>query len=222
MTDGIVIAGGGLAAQRCAEALRRTDYDGPIRMICAEPHRPYDRPPLSKAYLRGELRLKPKQPAPPRALAMTELALKYVVYALGGVTAFVGGVQALPPQDQGVKDTLSGLIRPEQWTSALLILGGAVLLAVILERVATSLFEDVKKRSRKFSAKAVDQLKSAARVAMFLVIGVTALFLLLNLVLDPARLLVFSVGFIALAILVAVAGMQTLQDAIAGLNLMMA
>jgi len=174
------------------------------------------------AYLRGELRLKPKQPAPPRALAMTELALKYVVYALGGVTAFVGGVQALPPQDQGVKDTLSGLIRPEQWTSALLILGGAVLLAVILERVATSLFEDVKKRSRKFSAKAVDQLKSAARVAMFLVIGVTALFLLLNLVLDPARLLVFSVGFIALAILVAVAGMQTLQDAIAGLNLMMA
>ena len=51
MTDGIVIAGGGLAAQRCAEALRRTDYDGPIRMICAEPHRPYDRPPLSKALL---------------------------------------------------------------------------------------------------------------------------------------------------------------------------
>ena len=43
-----MIAGGGLAGQRCAEALRRSGYDGPIRMLCAEAHRPYDRPPLSK------------------------------------------------------------------------------------------------------------------------------------------------------------------------------
>jgi 3-phenylpropionate/trans-cinnamate dioxygenase ferredoxin reductase subunit len=49
--EGIVIAGGGLAAQRCAETLRRAGYDGPIRMICAEPRAPYDRPPLSKAVL---------------------------------------------------------------------------------------------------------------------------------------------------------------------------
>jgi NADPH-dependent 2,4-dienoyl-CoA reductase/sulfur reductase-like enzyme len=49
--DGIVIAGGGLAGQRCAEALRRGGYERPIKMICAEPHRPYDRPPLSKEAL---------------------------------------------------------------------------------------------------------------------------------------------------------------------------
>jgi len=48
---GIVIAGGGLAAQRCAETLRRGGYEGPIRMVCAEPRAPYDRPPLSKAVL---------------------------------------------------------------------------------------------------------------------------------------------------------------------------
>jgi NADPH-dependent 2,4-dienoyl-CoA reductase/sulfur reductase-like enzyme len=51
--NGIVIAGGGLAAQRCAETLRRSGYDGPIRMLCAEAHRPYDRPPLSKELLQG-------------------------------------------------------------------------------------------------------------------------------------------------------------------------
>ncbi len=51
--NGIVIAGGGLAAQRCAEMLRRSGYDGPIRMLCAEAHRPYDRPPLSKDLLQG-------------------------------------------------------------------------------------------------------------------------------------------------------------------------
>jgi 3-phenylpropionate/trans-cinnamate dioxygenase ferredoxin reductase component len=54
MSAGVVIAGGGLAAQRCAETLRRAGYDGRIRMICAEPHRPYDRPPLSKQVLLDE------------------------------------------------------------------------------------------------------------------------------------------------------------------------
>jgi 3-phenylpropionate/trans-cinnamate dioxygenase ferredoxin reductase subunit len=54
MSAGVVIAGGGLAAQRCAETLRRAGYDGRIRMICAEAHRPYDRPPLSKQVLVDE------------------------------------------------------------------------------------------------------------------------------------------------------------------------
>ena len=49
--DGVVLAGGGLAGQRCAETLRRSGYDGPIRMVCGELHPPYDRPPLSKEAL---------------------------------------------------------------------------------------------------------------------------------------------------------------------------
>ena len=51
MRDGVVIAGGGLAAQRCAETLRRVGYEGRVRMVCAESHLPYDRPPLSKEVL---------------------------------------------------------------------------------------------------------------------------------------------------------------------------
>jgi len=53
--NGVVIVGGGLAAQRCAEALRRCGYDGSVRMVCAEPDPPYNRPPLSKELLAGEL-----------------------------------------------------------------------------------------------------------------------------------------------------------------------
>jgi 3-phenylpropionate/trans-cinnamate dioxygenase ferredoxin reductase subunit len=49
--EGVVIAGGGLAAQRCAETLRRLGYEGRLRMVCAESHLPYDRPPLSKQVL---------------------------------------------------------------------------------------------------------------------------------------------------------------------------
>jgi 3-phenylpropionate/trans-cinnamate dioxygenase ferredoxin reductase subunit len=52
--DPIVIAGGGLAGQRAVETLRRSGHDGPVVMACAETHRPYDRPPLSKQTLSGE------------------------------------------------------------------------------------------------------------------------------------------------------------------------
>jgi 3-phenylpropionate/trans-cinnamate dioxygenase ferredoxin reductase subunit len=52
---GVVIAGGGLAAQRAAETLRRNDYDGAIRIVADEPEAPYDRPPLSKEFLAGEV-----------------------------------------------------------------------------------------------------------------------------------------------------------------------
>jgi NADPH-dependent 2,4-dienoyl-CoA reductase/sulfur reductase-like enzyme len=51
--EGVLIVGGGLAAQRCAETLRRRGYEGAVRMVCAEPNPPYDRPPLSKELLAG-------------------------------------------------------------------------------------------------------------------------------------------------------------------------
>ncbi len=50
---GVVIAGGGLAAQRCAETLRKRGYEAPIRIVCAETEAPYDRPPLSKDVAAG-------------------------------------------------------------------------------------------------------------------------------------------------------------------------
>ena len=52
--NGVVIVGGGLAGQRCCERLRRRGYEGRVRMVCAEPIRPYDRPPLSKELLAGD------------------------------------------------------------------------------------------------------------------------------------------------------------------------
>jgi len=49
-----VIIGGGLAGGRACEGIRRIDSDGPVMLITTEPHRPYQRPPLSKAYLMGK------------------------------------------------------------------------------------------------------------------------------------------------------------------------
>jgi 3-phenylpropionate/trans-cinnamate dioxygenase ferredoxin reductase component len=50
----VIIVGGGLAGLRTAEALRAQGHVGGLTLVAAEPHPPYDRPPLSKAVLRGE------------------------------------------------------------------------------------------------------------------------------------------------------------------------
>ena len=49
----IVIVGGGVAAQRCAFALRKRGFEGELTMISAEEEPPYDRTLLSKDMLRG-------------------------------------------------------------------------------------------------------------------------------------------------------------------------
>lgn len=50
----IVIVGAGLGGLRTAEELRGAGHEGEIVLVGAEPHLPYDRPPLSKDVARGE------------------------------------------------------------------------------------------------------------------------------------------------------------------------
>lgn len=51
----MVVVGASLAGLRGAEALRRNGYSGTLTIVGDEPHPPYDRPPLSKHVLAGEL-----------------------------------------------------------------------------------------------------------------------------------------------------------------------
>jgi 3-phenylpropionate/trans-cinnamate dioxygenase ferredoxin reductase subunit len=55
MTNGIVIVGGGLAAARVATAFRGAGGAGPVTILSADTRPPYNRPPLSKGFLRGEI-----------------------------------------------------------------------------------------------------------------------------------------------------------------------
>ncbi len=49
-----VIVGGGLAAAKAIEGIRESDTDGAIVLVAEEDRLPYERPPLSKAVLKGE------------------------------------------------------------------------------------------------------------------------------------------------------------------------
>jgi 3-phenylpropionate/trans-cinnamate dioxygenase ferredoxin reductase component len=51
----IVVAGGGLAGLRTAEELRARGYAGALTLLGAEDRPPYDRPPLSKRLMAGQL-----------------------------------------------------------------------------------------------------------------------------------------------------------------------
>jgi 3-phenylpropionate/trans-cinnamate dioxygenase ferredoxin reductase subunit len=57
MPDSIIIAGAGHAAGQAAVSLRQGGFSGRIIMVGEEPYLPYQRPPLSKKYLSGELEL---------------------------------------------------------------------------------------------------------------------------------------------------------------------
>lgn len=52
-SHGIVVIGGGQAGFQVAASLRDNGYDGPVRIVGDEAGLPYQRPPLSKAYLTG-------------------------------------------------------------------------------------------------------------------------------------------------------------------------
>jgi len=55
MSEHLVIVGGGQAAAQAIQSLRQQGFADAITLLCDEPYPPYQRPPLSKKYLAGEL-----------------------------------------------------------------------------------------------------------------------------------------------------------------------
>ncbi|MGN2635765.1 NAD(P)/FAD-dependent oxidoreductase [Nocardia takedensis] len=99
MTATIVIIGAGLAGLRTAEELRRTGYEGELVLVGDESRLPYDRPPLSKQFVRGETddtTLRPAEFFDDKGIALRlgteaiglDTAARTVALADGGVLAY--------------------------------------------------------------------------------------------------------------------------------------
>ena len=76
MTHPILIIGAGQAGVQTAEALRAGGYEGPITLLGDEPHGPYHRPPLSKAWLAGEMEAVQLVMRAPEMLARKNIELR--------------------------------------------------------------------------------------------------------------------------------------------------
>ena len=73
---GIVIVGAGQAGVMTAEALRSGGYEGAVTLLGDEPHGPYHRPPLSKAWMAGEIEAAQLVMRAPEMLARKNITLR--------------------------------------------------------------------------------------------------------------------------------------------------
>ncbi|HEX8594997.1 MAG TPA: FAD-dependent oxidoreductase [Pseudomonas sp.] len=69
----VILVGGGQAAAQTAFALRQRGFEGSIALISDEPVLPYQRPPLSKQFLRGEVALQSLQLWPKAAYTQASI-----------------------------------------------------------------------------------------------------------------------------------------------------
>src|SRR6266702_4312583 len=83
-----VIIGGGLAGVAAADTIRRRDKTGRLMLICAEPHPPYDRVPLSKGYLLGDIERNQVELVLGQAVTALDLTTRQVTLADGRQIGF--------------------------------------------------------------------------------------------------------------------------------------
>jgi 3-phenylpropionate/trans-cinnamate dioxygenase ferredoxin reductase component len=81
--DNIVVVGAGQAGASLVAKLRALGHDGGITLVGAEPVPPYQRPPLSKQYLLGEMKRERLYLRPERFYAEHDIALRLGVPATG-------------------------------------------------------------------------------------------------------------------------------------------
>lgn len=105
MPDSVVIVGAGQAGLQAAEALRAGGFAGVIDMFGDEPYVPYHRPPLSKAWLAGELQAEQLQIRAPELLAKKHISLH-----VGRSVAAIDRARRRVRLDDGSERLYSGLV----------------------------------------------------------------------------------------------------------------
>lgn len=178
------------------------------------------------AYLRGELRAKPRHLAQPRLWGVAEGVLKYAAVVAAILISFVGAGVILPagvPEKPILESVGRSLSAPsEGLLKAVAIAVGGAIVAFGLSRLTDSVFEDMKTRSRKHGPKVFDQFKSISRTAIYVVSFIVVLFVELTLLLDQTQMLVFAVAFLLSVMTILFVAFESMRNAFAGLALMSA
>ena len=134
----VVVVGGGLAGARSAQELRAQGFAGELVLLSAEPHLPYDRPPLSKQVLLGsaetttldvpwesldvELRLSTTATALRRGAVVTDAG----EVAYDGLVLATGSRAVLPPAWAGPRVHVLRTVEDARALRAVLVPGARV------------------------------------------------------------------------------------------------
>ncbi len=175
------------------------------------------------SYLRGQLEEKPEKVLDAQSFVVGEMVAKYSLYALGLVIAILGGLGLLPPEDapiravidQAIFIPLAPLLDPRYLT---LILTTLVLM-VLVTRLADSVFNDFRRRTRKFTPRVVDLFQSVTRYTIYGAAILTILFLTLARGLSADQLILVGLIVVLLALIAVLVFHEPIANALSGIAL---
>ncbi|MCK4455563.1 MAG: mechanosensitive ion channel family protein [Thermoplasmata archaeon] len=177
-------------------------------------------------YLRMSVERKQEGLVGPEALGFVELFLKYLIYVLGGLIAVLGGLWLIGEAGvEGVRDWVNEIILYPIQAANLPHLGAIVVVVIavtlIVLRLTSSLFEDMRRRSKKFSPRVIELLRRLSRYIIWGVATVVLVFLILSVLLDPFEVILAAVVFLLLVLAGIYVGIDTIRNALSGIGLMM-
>ncbi len=157
-----------------------------------------------------------------RFLSLTEIFLKYTIYALGIIFAIFGGLASLPSGDlkDWVIDNVFGPLSTKWQSFAFVIM--TVVVAYVLYLLVDSLLGDIKKRSKKFSPRVIDVFRAMSKYIFIFVTLVVIALILLSTIVSPTEVYLIGIGFMIMAAAILILFEKPIRNILSGIVLMMA
>ncbi len=175
------------------------------------------------SYRRGLLEEKPETVLPSRSFATMEVISKYTIYGLGLLVAILGGLGLLPPEDATIRQLIDEAIfaplAPLLNASYLTVLFTTIILLVIGLRLADSVFDDFRARSRKFTPLVIDLFRSFTKYALYGGAVLAIVFLTLSTGLSADQLILVGLVLVLLTLTAVLVLYDPISNILSGIAL---
>lgn len=174
-------------------------------------------------YLRKSVEMRREGLVGPEALGFVELVLKYLIYVLGGFIALLGGLALIDvdPVQDWVRVNILDPIQAANLPALAAIVVVVAVTSFAISRLTSSLFEDMKRRSKKFSPRVIELFRRLSRYIIWGVAAIILVFLLLSMLLGPVEIILAAVIFLLLVLASIFVGIESIRNALSGIVLMM-
>jgi len=169
-------------------------------------------------YQAGNLKEKPKKTMNPRIALLIEIMMKYFLIAFGATLIITIALGAVGFYDVIIGGTINWLNDNKAGIIFIFII---IILAYFLVKVLETFFEDMKKKETPFSPQIMDIAKVLARYTIYLIVGISLIFSLLQMFnLPQTGLIIVAVIIVFIGLVVAVAATSNLRNGFSGIILM--
>jgi small-conductance mechanosensitive channel len=171
---------------------------------------------LRRVARRARIKSNGEESIHPSAVEFTSLFMSYVVYAVTGAVVILILISLVP--DFNLTEAITTFLN--QNAGSLMITAVIVIAIYFLDRLIEAILEDFKFRTKKFSPKEVDFIKTGVRYGLFFIGALTAIFsilLMLGLELVGMVLVITVITFLCLVLALSY---STIQNIVAGFGLM--